>query len=231
MKKNIYIKKTKDLVRPFLYGFKYLYHSIVGNQFLAQANKWFLFKGDEKLLLNHRLSKDSLVMDIGGYKGVFIKQILNISPVNVHLFEPIPEYIGVLKDKFKDQSNVIIHQFGLSDHDGRVEFYMNSDGTSEFGKAGNKISVELKKASQFFDSLGIKSIDLFSLNIEGGEYSVLDDLIKSGWLSKIKFMQIQFHQTVPNSNSLRESLIEKIQATHEATFSYPFVWEGFRLRS
>ena len=76
-----------------------------------------------------------------------------------------------------------------------------------------------------------KDIDLISINIEGGEYSLLDRIIESGFISHIKELQVQFHTTVPNAAKERKRIVEKLLQTHNSSYSYPFVWEGFVRKS
>ena len=66
-----------------------------------------------------------------------------------------------------------------------------------------------------------------SINIEGAEYDVLSNLIKTGNIEKIKFLQVQFHDFMPNSKVLREVILRQLKKTHKLRFSYPFVWESF----
>ena len=69
-----------------------------------------------------------------------------------------------------------------------------------------------------------------SINIEGGEYTLLEQIINSGLINQINNLQIQFHDFFPDSQNKRKEIINKLFRTHETIFSFPFVWEGFRKR-
>ena len=49
------------------------------------------------------------------------------------------------------------------------------------------------------NQLNIEYIDFLKLNIEGSEYELLENLISSNNLDKIKYLQIQFHENVNNA--------------------------------
>ena len=42
-----------------------------------EIQKWFRDKGDETHNLNYELNEDSVVIDLGGYTGVWCQQIIN----------------------------------------------------------------------------------------------------------------------------------------------------------
>lgn len=69
------------------------------------------------------------------------------------------------------------------------------------------------------------------INIEGGEYNLVKKLIDSDLIEKIKYLQIQFHNFVENSEQKRQNLRFKLTRTHIEMWNYEFVWESWRLKS
>jgi hypothetical protein len=64
-----------------------------------------------------------------------------------------------------------------------------------------------------------------TLNVEGAEYAILNQLIDSGTVSQIQNIQIQFR--VSNNSEQDYKLIEsRLKKTHKLTWRYPFVWEN-----
>ena len=62
---------------------------------------------------------------------------------------------------------------------------------------------ELDKHTKKFENikdLDIEKIDLLKLNIEGSEYDLLEKLLKSGLISTIDKLQIQFHENINESD-------------------------------
>ena len=72
------------------------------------------------------------------------------------------------------------------------------------------------------------AIDLMNINIEGGEYDLLNRLIETKILNNIYNIQIQFHEWYPSmkkSKLYRTQIHEKLKKSHKLVYSYDFVWE------
>ena len=76
--------------------------------------------------------------------------------------------------------------------------------------------------------LGVKKIDLIKINIEGGEYDLLDHILEIGFVENIENLQIQFHNFVENSDSRMETIQTKLSQTHKPTYQYKYVWENWK---
>ena len=71
---------------------------------------------------------------------------------------------------------------------------------------------------------------MLKINIEGGEYDLLESILESNIQNKIINFQIQFHDFVPNSEIRMKKIQDKLSQTHQITFNYPFVWENWKLK-
>ena len=71
--------------------------------------------------------------------------------------------------------------------------------------------------------------DLLKLNIEGGEFSVLEALLDRDLVKKIGNIQVQFHGCIPDAAARRDKIRERLAATHHLTYDAPFVWENWEL--
>ena len=78
---------------------------------------------------------------------------------------------------------------------------------------------------EFFDEEKIEEIDLLYLNIEGSEYKLLDQLIESGLINKIKHLQVQFHNYIDDASNKRKLIRKHLDKTHKCIFNFPFIWE------
>lgn len=85
-------------------------------------------------------------------------------------------------------------------------------------------------ACDFFEENSIQRIDLMKINIEGAEYDLLDHLIQSGIVLRIKNIQVQFHDFVLDAERRMRCIQAGLACTHELTYQYPFVWENWRLK-
>ncbi len=108
-------------------------------------------------------------------------------------------------------------QARLSRNDDGSSVYSSSEEGQEF--------IQLRKFSEVVEGLGIQTIDLIKLNIEGGEFPVLNDMISSGCLSKVKRLVIQFHDFYPNAEVEREAIRNDLRKTHRELWCEYFLWE------
>ena len=58
---------------------------------------WFKDNGNFTHALNYTLNENSVVVDLGGYHGIWANQIIQKYNPFVYLFEPIPEFYNILK--------------------------------------------------------------------------------------------------------------------------------------
>lgn len=190
--------------------------------------KWVYDNGENQYKTNYPLDSDSIVVDVGGYKGYFSDRIVALYNPKIVIFEPVKEYYSYLKKRYKNNNKVQVLNCGLSDKSSKQKIYLSGDSSSLFKRSSKTEEVVLKEAANILKKYN--TIDLMSINIEGAEYQLLDHLIKTGIIKKINFLQVQFHQFIPNSKNLRRLLIRKILKTHGIGYSYPYVWESFELK-
>lgn len=144
------------------------------------------------------LDRDSIVYSFGlGEDISFDLSIIEKYGVTVHGFDPTPKSIDWLKkqninDSFK------LYDYGIADFNGTVKFYPpeNPDHVSHTLlyrsiTSMNFIEVPVKSISSIMKELKHSKIDLLKMDIEGAEYSVLEDILKN----KINVSQIlvEFH--------------------------------------
>lgn len=73
---------------------------------LNEHAKWLSDDGDLTHLLNYPLDSNSVVMDIGGFKGAWANQILEKYNSNLYIIEPIQflKLMGIKKETKKSYS-------------------------------------------------------------------------------------------------------------------------------
>src|SRR5262249_51252950 len=76
----------------------------------------------------------------------------------------------------------------------------------------------------------IGEVSLMKINIEGGEYDLLENLIATGLISRIRDIQVQFHMDIPDAERRMHAIQSRLAGTHRLTFQYPFVWENWQRR-
>lgn len=195
---------------------------------------------DDPQTYDYDLGVNSLVFDIGAYRGAWSEKIADKYDCRVCAFEPVKEFAQDMTYRFQNRNNVHIFNFALGAADGSRKLAkqgMNSstirgvDGDplptdQAFGEPSIE-TIAVFDIVQMVDDVG-RDIDLVSLNCEGGEYEILNRLIKSGYITRFKNVQIQFHNFTSMAPMMRDEIREKLRETHEERFSYPWVWESWR---
>lgn len=206
---------------------------LIRNPFQREVRRWFRDKGDITLRLDYPLDAESIVLDVGGYKGDFTALIHEKFNCRVFIFEPVSVFYRICQERFADNAKITTLNYGLSDIDEVSQIHIAEDSSS-FYKRNSKTSEEvaqLRNCATVFKDLGIEKVDLMKINIEGGEYNLVGKLIDSGLIEKIKYLQIQFHNFVENSEEKRQNLRSQLTKTHIEMWNYEFVWESWRLKS
>jgi FkbM family methyltransferase len=196
---------------------------------------WFAAKGDKTLRLDYDLNENSIVFDLGGYHGCWTADIYCKYGCFVHVFEPSLEFASLISNKFSHNKRISVHKCGLSNANTSVNLSREDDRSSiyEQGSSKDEGKVEeivLVDAAEFFRENNITHIDLMKINIEGGEYDLLDHLIENGLHLKIRNIQVQFHDFVPDAENRMKAIQEKLGKSHSTTYQYEFVWENWRLK-
>lgn len=191
-------------------------------------NLWFLANGDETLRLQYKdLNHESIVFDLGGYKGQWSSDIFARYCCEIYCFEPVREFATAIEEKFLRNPKIHVFPYGLAEQTKSATISNSADGSSIFTGNGQE-NIQLIKASTFFKENNIKKIDLIKINIEGGEYDLLDHLIESGSIAMINNLQIQFHNFFPEAKHRMQAIQTNLSRTHAITWQYEFVWENWK---
>ena len=108
---------------------------------------------------------------------------------------------------------------------------VGGQGSSVFNADGPRQEVGMRDISSFVSENGITRIDLIKINIEGGEYSLLPRMMETGVIEMCEHLQVQFHKGVRPAGGpqrARHRLRKRLRISHELSYDYPFVWEGWK---
>ena len=106
---------------------------------------------------------------------------------------------------------------------------ISEDSSSLFRDFGNREQVEIVDIATWIRSNSIKRIDLMKVNIEGGEYDLLERLIQTDLIRIITNLQVQFHEISSDSRARMERIQDRLRKTHSPTYQYTFIWENWVL--
>ena len=150
------------------------------------------------------MTKFGLVV-IGAHIGIHIKgEIENILPEKVLLVEPVPHNVVEIKKNLNNLEGITIEQVALSDKNETRNFYFVkntsihklkkhwSSGIGSFNKQHlldhkskrfkieeediDKISIEVIRFKDLVDKYNINQIDKLLVDVEGSEFSILNDI-------------------------------------------------------
>jgi FkbM family methyltransferase len=191
--------------------------------------KWFADQGDYTHNINYDLDENSIVIDLGGYKGAWAQQIIDKYNPNVYIIEPVMAFYNFMVDLFSENEKVKILNCGVSDSNKEGSIYIAEDATSSTLSKGTAIDVSFYTIDSILEKWDLNEVDLLQINIEGDEYLLLEHMLKTGSINKFKNVQVQFHLGVENDISRREKIQEGfILHGFKNRFNYPFVWESWQ---
>ena len=124
-----------------------------------------------------------MVFDIGGYEGAWAKNINCKYGCKIHIFEPIKKYTEKIKLIFEQNENVFVHNFGLGNKNETVNFTVVNDGTTIYKEGQEKETCQMIDIFSFTEKEQIDEISLMKINIEGGEYDLIDHIIENNWIN------------------------------------------------
>lgn len=183
----------------------------------AKQFDWLAEDGDNTLSLDwHGLDENSLIWEVGGYKGRWAKQMAEKYDCRIHFFEPQQWAIDKAKEELAG-CKAEFFNYGLWTH--RAELLLG-----DFGRDGASLlkpehtdrkSVLVVDIDQFVYLKDIEEIDVCLVNIEGGEFVLIPYMIGIGLMAKINYFWAQFHLFVPGSDRKFEAIKRGLAMTHD----------------
>lgn len=174
----------------------------------------------ERLRYEYDLKPGSAVIDLGAYQGEWANEIHARYGCIVIAVEPT-EYI-------RGYQYGPIYNMAAGTHNGKMSFGGRAYYSSVFEQGDHEY--ECFDVNDLLRSYG-HDIDLLKINIEGAEYDVLSHIIGAGLHTRIKNIQVQFHQIagVPYKKWYQE-ISDKLKETHSLTWQYPYCWESWSIK-
>lgn len=187
--------------------------------------------GNERLFAGLPSNSAGVVLDVGGYQGSWTSEIIVRYGVRSIVFEPVPSFAEGIRSRFRYNDRVVVVEAGLAASQRRVPIFLDRDGSSVLrGEGLPCVDVQLLDVVTFFNELSDPIVDCMKINIEGGEYELLEAMISANLLERVRTLLIQFHNLGPGSQ--RDRLVEQrgLSLTHRCVFDYPFLWERWDRR-
>ncbi|KKQ66365.1 MAG: Methyltransferase FkbM family [Candidatus Daviesbacteria bacterium GW2011_GWA2_38_24] len=205
------------------------YEGFVGLlQRLRKKNRYHLWHNvfpNGEIRYQYCLNPDSTVIDVGGYNGDWAARIHEKFGCTVRIFEPVQEFAERIKKRFSGNPNIIVERYGLGAENGTVTITKMEDSSSSFCVGKHQEIVQLRKASEVLTE---RSIDLMKINIEGGEYQLLLNLLDEGIAQRIGNIQVQFHEFVPGASKFVQEIRNRLTETHSLLYKVDYVLEDWQ---
>lgn len=189
---------------------------------------WLDVDGDNTLALDWTLDENSHVWEIGGFEGRWAAQITEKFNCFIDIFEPQSWAVEKMRERFKDNSKITIHPYGLWIRQEwmRMGDYF-TDGASILKESFGDHLVEFKGIFYEIDGFG-HEIDLCLMNIEGAEFFLIPSITYSGRIARLKRFWCQFHTFADETGEKTKHIYKKMEETHRLLWDhYPtaVAWE------
>lgn len=191
------------------------------------VRQWWADGGDERFRFDYPLTRGSHVLDLGGYEGQWASDIYGRHRCRISIFEPVHSYAENIRQRFAQNDDIDVHEFGLGASSRSETIYIKGAGSSAYGKRAEAEDMRLVDVNEWFDDEDVRSVDLMKINIEGGEFELLERMLECSLVNRVRDLQIQFHNVATDSKRRMEAIKTKLAETHSPTYQYKFVWENW----
>jgi FkbM family methyltransferase len=178
------------------------------------------------------ICESSIVYSFGiGEDISFDKCIYDKHNCAVYAFDPTPKSINWIK-KQSLFAKFHFYEFGLSDKCGWIDFYLpknqnhvsGSITSSSHLNTNDKISVRMKTLKDIMIELNHDHIDLLKMDIEGSEYVVIENILKTN--IPINQILIEFHSRFSKDGKYKtKRAIQKLKEYGYEIFAFSDSYE------
>lgn len=194
-------------------------------------NLWLQAGGPEKMVTFPGIDENSCVFDIGLYKGLWSEAICKKYNPNLYAFEPITEFFYEAEKRLCNYPKARLFNYGVGSFSRPEKIVVSKDSSSLYlPDRTNAKSVYIKGVASILRDLKIDTIDLVEINIEGGEYELLESLIVTGNISKFKRLLIQFHRRGPDYAARKAKIWIMLSQTHKIVYDYDYIFEYWEIK-
>lgn len=220
--------KLEKVVRR---GLRYVQGQVRPTEIQKTRKEWAADGGYHRHRFDYELNQDSVVFDLGGFRGQWAADLFARFGCDVLVFEPVSEYAEHIRDRFRHNPKVRVFEFGLGGSTRTDVFQVQGAASSKFITEGSSQSIEIVAFEDFMVEQQLSKVDVLKMNIEGGEYELLTKILDTGNIEKFVNIQIQFHDLYPTAEAEMLEIQRQLSNTHELTFHYKFLMENWARRA
>ena len=151
-------------------------------------------------VLSGSVNSSSRVMSVGiGEDASFDLSLIKSHGCQVYGFDPTPKSADWVRNNILDQG-FHFNPVALAGYNGTIKLFLprNTNHVSASCQQASHISGEAFEAPCFtldtlLDQLGWDAADIVKMDIEGAEYAVIEESVRSGAIDKVNQLLIEFH--------------------------------------
>ncbi len=166
------------------------------------------------------IQKDKpVIVDCGANIGMSILYFKRLFPsARIVAFEANPNAFRLLQKNVEANGirDVELHNIALSDREGEISFFISSDpgtllGSTRSGWWGGNFGLKANAGRLSRYIRNEEEIDLIKIDVEGSESVIVDELIGSSALGKVRQYIIEYHHRMNNDSSNLGDFLKKFE--------------------
>jgi len=171
-----------------------------------------------------------MFLDCGAWEGISTQYFLDNHPdagdFEVHAFECNPPVYEILKERFKDNTQVRCWPTAVWKDADPINLYTGEGAFTESSSlykskrtgnldVKNPVLVETTHLSQFLQLAQPEDTVILKMNMEGAEYEVIPDLVRSGAVESVDFIFIDWHiNKIPSiTQEVHDKAVEMLEGS------------------
>lgn len=171
----------------------------------------------DRRALDWPLTRESVVVEVGGYKGRWALQIAERFGPRLYVFEPQRWAAEVCRDVLGNRAFIMSIALGILTGPMLMGEW-ETDGCS-LVKDGAEHQVEMWEIGRVFQYLNLSHIDLMLMNIEGYEYTLIPHMLDRGICPQR--LMVQFHEFADPTGEKGRAISERLeQAGYRVVWTY-----------
>ena len=174
-----------------------------------------------------------VIVVFGGFTGESCAQWTSKWPnAQLFVYEPVPAWAALLKERFRDV-DVRVFEYGVGARSENRWMFLKGDASSALPQRSmgpseeGQIEVLFKSVAEAAGAWPF-SVDTMEINIEGGEYELIQSLSAIGLLERVVNVFVQFHDVGQDTEELIGRARARLESTHELVWSFHKVWDFWR---
>lgn len=200
-------------------------------EYRAMLARWQADGGDRRFRFDYTLDVDSLAIDLGGYEGQWASGLYEKYGCRILVFEPVTRFADSLRERFAGNDDIEVFDYALGAATRTETIHLRGASSSTHKKRkAEKQEIRVVDVKQWFDEQAIDTVQLMKINIEGGEYELLERMLETGLTRLVDNIQVQFHSFASNAAARMAAIQAGLSATHTPTYQYRFLWENWARR-